>query len=122
MTECWVWSGAKLFPKKERAYGYFQEKGRKVLVHRRAWEVTHGGIPKGINVLHKCDNPPCFRPDHLFLGTQHDNLVDMYSKERRKTVVCVQGHAYTEENTYRRGNGRRMCRACTLARGQRQRA
>ena len=50
--------------------------------HRAAWMITHGEIPEGLLVLHKCDNPPCVKPEHLFLGTQQDNIKDMYAKDR----------------------------------------
>jgi hypothetical protein len=55
---------------------------RIVLVHRVAWELTNGPIPLGQCVLHRCDNPPCCNPKHLFLGTQDDNMADMASKGR----------------------------------------
>jgi hypothetical protein len=79
---CWMWSGARL---KHRNYGVFYDVAirRTVLAHRRAWEVTHGPIPAGQSVLHRCDNPPCCNPAHLFLGTQLDNMRDMARKGRR---------------------------------------
>ena len=52
--------------------------------HRWAWMLVHGSIPDGLHVLHRCDNPPCFRPSHLFLGTDADNARDMASKGRSK--------------------------------------
>jgi hypothetical protein len=53
-----------------------------VSVHRIAWEIANGSIPEGMSVLHKCDNKKCIRIDHLFLGTQSDNMVDCYKKKR----------------------------------------
>lgn len=75
---CWIWTAAK-FPK---GYGKVAvEKSRKVDgAHRVAWELTYGSIPIGLSVLHKCDNRPCCRPDHLFIGTQLDNMRDMANK------------------------------------------
>lgn len=53
--------------------------------NRRAWEVFRGPIPDGMLVLHRCDNPPCVNPDHLFLGTNSDNMKDAHAKGRHKT-------------------------------------
>ena len=55
-----------------------------ILAHRHAWADVHGPIPEGMCVLHRCDNPPCVNPDHLFLGTQADNMRDMRLKSRAK--------------------------------------
>lgn len=57
-------------------------KSRSFRAHRFAWEITRGPIPDGLHVLHRCDNPPCCNPDHLFLGTHIDNVADMVAKGR----------------------------------------
>lgn len=75
---CWLWTGY-INPK---GYGEFTR--RHIRVHRFSWELANGPIPEGLNVLHHCDNPPCVRPDHLFLGTQNDNVQDMVTKGRNR--------------------------------------
>lgn len=82
MEGCWLWTGAT------HAFGYGvicvrHGKGNMV-AHRAMWIEHNGPIPDGLQVLHKCDNPPCCNPDHLFLGTKKDNMQDMISKGRQK--------------------------------------
>lgn len=60
---------------------------RTSLLHRWVWEQINGSIPDGLKVLHRCDNPPCFRYDHLFLDTQAVNVADMYAKGRGATKL-----------------------------------
>lgn len=76
---CWLWSG----PTQTRGYGDVRIGGRRGLAHRFAYEFTNGPIPEGLVVCHRCDNHLCVRPDHLFLGSQAENLRDMCSKERQ---------------------------------------
>lgn len=78
---CWVWTGAVVLGKREK-YGRFLFNGKVRGAHRVAWELTNGPIPEGIFVLHHCDNPPCVRPDHLFLGTNSTNMLDAARKGR----------------------------------------
>lgn len=79
---CWLWDGSK----NHKGYGTFSMgkdgMDRTVLAHRFAWESENGPIPDGMCVLHRCDNPSCVRPDHLFIGTDADNAVDRDSKGR----------------------------------------
>lgn len=76
---CWPWQGAS----DEHGYGYFGVDGKTVAAHRVAYLLSRGVLPPEMDVLHTCDYPPCERPDHLFLGTQQDNVQDMINKDRQ---------------------------------------
>jgi hypothetical protein len=82
--ECWPWAAGR----NAKGYGYFHiggERARSVVersAHRASWVLARGPIPDGLYVLHRCDNPPCVNPAHLFLGTHLDNIQDMKAKGR----------------------------------------
>lgn len=73
-------------------YGQMKDSGKAILVHRWVWEQINGAITDGIQVLHKCDNPCCVNPDHLFLGTHLDNMKDKAKKGRSKNVPRGAAH------------------------------
>jgi hypothetical protein len=113
---CWLYDGTWA-----NGYGAIRDKDRKtVRVHRLAWEQANGPIPEGLSVLHRCDVPACCNPEHLFLGTQAANNLDMKLKGRLKgaswvlanKTTCKYGHSFTAENTYITKSGYRNCREC----------
>jgi hypothetical protein len=81
---CWVWTGGV----DGGGYGQFRLRSRVPMVkaHRLAWELIVGPVPDGLWVLHKCDNPPCCHPGHLFVGTPSDNARDAIAKGRHRNV------------------------------------
>lgn len=85
---CWLWTGAR-YPKGYGKVALPRANGSPQVLdgaHRVAWLLTHGPVPAGLWVLHRCDNPPCCRPGHLFLGTHADNMRDMHEKGRGGTL------------------------------------
>lgn len=76
---CWTWMAST-----RNGYGRMRlsEQNRTVTAHRFSWEIYNEEIPEGMLVCHHCDNPPCVNPNHLFLGTQVDNVQDMIEKGR----------------------------------------
>jgi hypothetical protein len=85
---CWLWSNGMVGP----GYGITRHAGKPILAHRLSWILFRGEIPKGEGfhgtcVLHKCDVRACVNPDHLFLGTNLDNIKDRVAKGRSNTPV-----------------------------------
>ena len=85
-NDCWEWIGGKT----EDGYGKFKLNKKNWTSHRYAWFLTNGEIPKGMYVLHSCDNKPCVNPKHLRAGTAQDNMDD---KALRGRSVNVYGEA-----------------------------
>ena len=76
---CWNWKAST----RGIGYGQVSFKNKKLYTHRVVWELSYGAIPDGLFVLHKCDNPLCVNPNHLFLGTNQDNMTDKVKKGRQ---------------------------------------
>jgi hypothetical protein len=79
---CWNWTGGRAG---SGGYGQIRIDGKKTYVHRAAFEAWRHPLAPGFNSLHRCDNPRCFNPEHLFEGTQDDNVKDCVEKGRHRT-------------------------------------
>ena len=88
-SACWNWKTGKY----SAGYGAFSLHGYNTRAHRFAWELAYGQIPEGLEVCHHCDNPACVRPDHLFLGTQKQNIRDGINKGRIIPRRCNPGES-----------------------------
>lgn len=82
--QCWEWTGTK----EGNGYGWLRWDRHPAKAHRLAWMLVHGPFPEHGNrhVLHHCDNPPCVRPSHLWIGTHADNMADRHRKGRYKAL------------------------------------
>jgi len=122
---CWEWAASR----QPSGYGQLMEQTKRVplYAHRLSWQLHNGSIPAGMHVLHHCDNRGCVNPDHLFLGTNYDNILDCKQKGRNNGAAsaCRRGHPFDEGNTrwsFYKGDGkvpphwRRVCRACVKVR------
>jgi hypothetical protein len=122
-TPCWLWTGAR------DSAGYGNLKLRSFVTdkaHRVSWALNFGPIPDDAFVLHRCDNPPCVNPGHLYLGGHLENMADMVERDRATRyraawTHCPEGHEFTPENTrIVSTTGKRLCRICVRRRGREQ--
>lgn len=90
---CWIWTGYKM----KSGHGQYSFNGDNVYTHRFAYLTVNPNFDQTLQVCHKCDNPSCVNPSHMFLGTQSDNSKDMVSKKRYAVGQAV-GGALSEED------------------------
>lgn len=90
IKECWEWTGSK----DKDGYGKMKIHGEMKRAHRVSWEIHNNKkIPKGMLICHKCDNPSCVNPYHLFIGTYSENIIDMFNKKRNSNRGGENAHS-----------------------------
>ena len=115
-TGCLVWSGRK---SAISGYAVMSHCGAEYYVHRLAWEDQRSPIPKGMCIDHLCRNRACINVDHMEVVTRGENVLrgESLAAKNARSNTCIHGHAWTDENTYRRrDDGSRFCRTCSRIR------
>ncbi|MEU7240323.1 HNH endonuclease [Streptomyces sparsogenes] len=128
--DCWEWTGGR----NGQGYGVFYVANEKFYAHRwitaqaigRPLRGPRDGHPAGTeDACHRCDNPPCCNPNHLYVGTRKRNAADAVERARLwqfKVTCCPQGHPYEGDNLYIKPSGARACRTCRKIKDQEAKA
>lgn len=122
-TGCWIWTKTKIKGRYKSNSGYgVMGVGRSICrAHRVSYKLFFGNFKKELDVLHRCDNPSCVNPNHLFLGTDEDNQRDRVAKGRHDQATkthCSNGHEFNKENTIF-SKTQRVCKICRKIRKKR---
>lgn len=117
-NDCWEWQGAKA-----NGYGRFSVHAVKYPAHRLAWEFFNRQKMDEAHACHRCDNPGCCNPKHIFPGSHSDNARDAARKgrylTRKPNAFCQRGHAMEGDNVYiTPSTGKRRCRQCKIERNR----
>jgi hypothetical protein len=116
-NECWEWTAAT----SSKGYGQFAIGGVSKSTHRISYIMHKGKIPDGLMICHTCNNPPCVNPNHLYAGSNKENMQQASNEKRlapQQKTHCKAGHEFTPENTAlykqkKRGNAlTRVCKTC----------
>ena len=99
-SECWPWTGATRF----HGYGGIKVKGDVLRAHRVAWELFNQAEIGDLHALHKCDNPKCCNPRHIYLGTRSDNMKDIRDRERNPNQKMTMAMANEIREALKRGD------------------
>lgn len=110
---CWLWTST-LQPNGYGRIGEGGKYGRGVLSHRASYEQFIGPIPAAMTIDHLCRNRRCVNPAHLEVVTLRENVLrgDTFAARKAQQTHCINGHEFSDENTYFRPNGTRACREC----------
>lgn len=105
---CIEWKACK----SKKGYGQLRKNKKTYLAHRLSFYAATGIDPVDKLVCHQCDNPSCVNPDHLWLGTNADNMIDMKIKGRKKKNHCINGHDFSGLNVGINKSDKRYCKQC----------
>lgn len=113
-SDCWVWQGSKL----PSGYGLISVKSKYRLAHRVSYDLFKGDLIPKLVICHKCDNPSCINPKHLFQATQSKNILDAVEKGRYRNQMmvrthCKNGHCFSGPDIKIHKSGWRECMICS---------